>query len=85
MLLLTLSPAIAKDPVSDDSIYDKVRIQMANDREIGGHPIDVKVTEGQVELTGKVRSEKQKSKAEKIAKKVRGVKGVVNNISVAPV
>lgn len=82
---LLLIPALSANPVSDDTIYDQVRIRIANDREIGGNPIDVKVSEGNVELTGKVKSEKQKTKAEKEAKKVKGVKSVVNKIAVAPV
>lgn len=85
LLFLLLVPAFAADPVNDDTIYDQVRIQIANDREIGGSRIEVKVQSGEVELTGKVRSEKQKMKAGKIARKVKGVKTVVNNITVAPV
>lgn len=88
MLLLTLLPVAAagqKGALTDDHVYDQVRIQIANDREIGGNPIEVKVTNGVVELTGKVRTDKQKSKAEKVAKKVKGVKSVVNKLTVSPV
>lgn len=87
VLLLTLLPVTAapKGPLTDDHVYDQVRIQIANDREIGGNPIEVKVTNGVVELSGKVRSDKQKAKAEKVAKKVKGVKSVVNKITVSPV
>jgi len=85
-LLLTISPAMAaKDQVNDDTVYDQVRIHIANDREIGGNPIEVKVKDGAVELTGKVKTERQKAKAEKIAKKVKGVRSVVNNITISPI
>ncbi|MDZ4801739.1 MAG: BON domain-containing protein [Bryobacteraceae bacterium] len=84
LLLVTLFPVAAKDELTDDHLYDRIRIQIANDREIGGNPIEVKVTNGNVELTGKVRTDKQKVRAEKVAKKVKGVKSVVNNIAISP-
>ena len=84
--LLLIVPAFgAEASVDDDTLYDQVRIRIANDREIGGGRIDVAVKEGVVELTGKVKTEKQKDKAEKLTKKVKGVKNVVNRIQVAPV
>ena len=85
VLLLALLPLAAKDPVTDDHLYDRIRIQIANDREIGGNPIDVKVSNGDVELTGKVKTDKEKIRAEKVTKKVKGVKKVTNNIVVSPV
>lgn len=85
LLFLLIVPLSGADPVTDDSLYDKVRIQIANDREIGGHPIDVKVNQGVVELTGKVKTDRQKAKAEKIAKKVKGVKSVINSLTISPV
>jgi osmotically-inducible protein OsmY len=82
--VLLLLPLAAADPVSDDAIYDRVRIQLANDREIGGRKFDVKVSQGVVEIEGKVVSEKQKERAEKTARKVKGVKKVINRITVSP-
>ena len=84
-LFVLLMPVMAADPVTDDAIYDQVRIRLANDREVGGHAIDVKVHKGVVELSGKVKTEKVKAKAEKVAQKVKGVKSVVNNITISPV
>jgi len=72
----------AEKAVSDDVIYDQVRVKLASDRDTGGDNIDVKVNQGVVELGGKVRSDSAKSKAEKIAKKVKGVKKVVNQLKV---
>lgn len=85
MVLVLLLPAAAADKVSDDEIYDQVRIRIANDRDIGGMKIDVKVTSGEVELIGTVRHERQRERAEKVAKKVKGVQRVVNNLKVAPI
>jgi osmotically-inducible protein OsmY len=50
---------------------------------VKGGAIDVTVKNGAVVLKGKVEEEKQKSKAEKIAKKVSGVKSVENDIQIA--
>lgn len=85
VLFALLVPAFAAEKITDDSLIDKVRIQIANDREIGGDPINVDVKQGVVELTGKVRTDKHKVKAEKVAKKVKGVKSVINSLTVSPV
>ncbi len=74
----------AEKPVSDDVIYDQVRVKLADDRDTGGDKIEVKVTGGVVELSGRVRNEASRSKAEKIARKVKGVQKVVNQLKVAP-
>jgi hyperosmotically inducible protein len=84
-VLLLFAPVFAAEPVHDDAIFDSVRIRIANDREVGGGRIDVKVENGVVELSGKVKTEKQKERAEKITRKVKGVKDVVNKIQVTPV
>jgi osmotically-inducible protein OsmY len=77
--------ALAAGPPTDDEIYDKVRISLANDRDVKGGAIEVLVIKGVVELRGTVRREKQKEKAEKAARKVKGVQRVVNNLKIAPV
>ena len=82
LCFLLVMPAFG---AGDDELYDQVRIRIANDREIGGNRIEVAVKDGVVELTGKVKTEKQKEKAEKLTKKVKGVKSVVNRLQVAPV
>ena len=84
MSVLLLVPAPAADTPKDDDLFDKVRIELAGDREVGGGNIQVKVTDGAVELSGKVKSEKIKTKAEKLAKKVKGVKSVANRLIVEP-
>ena len=91
-LLLTLllsafaAPALAADEtINDDVLYDQVRLKIANDRAIGGEKIEVFVKDGNVEITGKVRTEKNRERAEKVVKKVKGVKTVVNKLQVSPV
>jgi len=87
LLTLVLAPLFAqkdKTPVSDDVIVDQVRVKIADDSEIGGQPIQVDAHNGTVVLTGKVASDKFKVKAEKIAKKVKGVSAVDNKLVISP-
>jgi osmotically-inducible protein OsmY len=82
---LVLTPLVAqKKAVSDDVINDQVRVKLASDSEIGGMSIQVDVQNGVVTLKGKVRNDKMRSKAEKVAKKVKGVSSVTNQIVVSP-
>jgi osmotically-inducible protein OsmY len=85
LLALVLPTFSASSDVDDDTLYDQVRIRIANDRDTGGNKIDVHVADGKVELTGKVKTERQKIRAEKLTRKVKGVRNVVNKIEVAPV
>ena len=81
--LLTLLPLLAqKVAVNDDVISDMVRRKLANDPEIKGGSLEVEVKDGVVTLNGLVEQEKYKHKAEKMTRKVRGVKQVVNNLKV---
>jgi osmotically-inducible protein OsmY len=84
MLLIAATICVAAaDVVSDDALYDQVRLKLTRDRDVGGGVITVKVTDGAVELSGMVKSENIRVKAEKLAKKVKGVKSVVNHLKVA--
>jgi len=87
VFILLIAPVFAADkhqPVTDDGIVDQVRVKLANDQDVGGMNIGVEAKDGNVTLTGKVRTDHQRSKAEKIAKKVKGVNGVVNKLVVSP-
>jgi osmotically-inducible protein OsmY len=82
---LILAPLQAqKQKATDDTIRDQVMVRLADDPEIGGMPIDVDVRQGVATLKGKVRNDKQKQKAEKVAKKVKGVTGVTNQLVISP-
>jgi hyperosmotically inducible protein len=72
----------ADKPVSDDAIYDNVRIKLASDIDVKGGALKVDVKQGVVTLGGVVESQMQKDKATRIAKKVKGVKQVVNQIEI---
>ena len=77
-----VSAFAADKAISDDLIYDNVKRKLATDSNIKGGGLDIDVKQGVVTLKGKVEYEKQKVKAERVAKKVRGVKSVVNEITI---
>jgi hyperosmotically inducible protein len=85
VMVLAWIPAAtaASKPVSDDFLIDTIRQKLAADQIVKGGAIEVIVKDGAVTLRGTVEEDKQKSKAEKIAKKVSGVKSVVNELKIA--
>ena len=85
VLFLTLIAGAfaAAKPVSDDFISDTIMQKLAADPVVKGGAIKVVVKDGSVTLSGKVEEMKQRNKAEKIAKKVEGVKSVANEIQLA--
>ncbi len=84
-IILFLAPAFADKAVrGDGEIHDQVMIKLAGDQEVKGTGIDVDVKDGVVILTGKVESEKIRNKAERLAKKVKGVKSVDDRLAVGP-
>lgn len=66
----------------DDIIFDQVRQRLTSDPQVKGHQLEVEVNEGVVTLKGVVASEKLRGRAEKLAKKVKGVKQVINQLRV---
>ncbi len=76
--------ASQKTPPSDDRITDQVRIRLTSDPDVKGGADDVTVKDGAVTIKGRVDSEKGKNKATKLAKKVKGVKSVDNELEVGP-
>jgi osmotically-inducible protein OsmY len=81
VLLLLAGVCLAADkPITDDAIYDQVRIKLADDPVVKGGGIQVDVKQGVVTLSGTVELQDQIEKATKIAKKVKGVKQVVNHL-----
>lgn len=83
LFLSMLMTAFAADkPKSDDYLNDTVRSHLAADSLVKGGKIEVEVKDGVVTLSGKVQEQKQKDKAEHLAKKVSGVKSVVNKLTI---
>ena len=82
LALALLLPAVAaKKDLSDNAIHDAVMRKLADDQVVKTAP-DVDVKAGVVTLTGSVEYDIQKARAEKLTKKVSGVKSVVNQITV---
>ena len=81
-VMLVASVCLAADkPVTDDSISDFVRLKLAGDPEVKGGALQVDVKNGVVTIGGVVETQRQRDKAAKLAKKIKGVKQVVNNIT----
>lgn len=82
VLAVLAAACLAAPPSDDDRIYDQVRLRLAGDRDVKGGALEVKVEQGVVTLRGKVRELKQKDKAERLTRKIKGVKKVVNELEV---
>ncbi len=80
--MMMTAAAASKPALTDDFLNDTVKQHLASDAVVKGGAIDVEVKDGVVTLKGKVAEARQKEKAEKIAKKVSGVKSVVNEIKI---
>ncbi|HXI43981.1 MAG TPA: BON domain-containing protein [Bryobacteraceae bacterium] len=75
--------SFADKHLSDDSIHDLVKRKLANDPDVKGGALDIDVKDGVVTLHGKVETDKLKQKAERLTKKITGVKKVVNEIQLS--
>ncbi|HXM41895.1 MAG TPA: BON domain-containing protein [Bryobacteraceae bacterium] len=84
LVILALAAVVwaADKHVSDDQIYDLVRRKLADDQIVKGGAMEVEVKDGVVTLKGKVEYGEQKIKAEKLTRKVSGVKQVDNQLVV---
>lgn len=83
---LCASPPMQDQKVSADDgrISDQVRMKLATDADVKGGALDVSVQDGAVVIKGRVDTDKGKAKATKLAKKVKGVKSVDNELVVGP-
>jgi len=84
LVILALAAGVwaAEKHYSDDQLYDLVRRKLADDVVVKGGALEVEVKDGVVTLKGKVEYEQQKTKAEKLTRKVSGVKQVDNQLVV---
>lgn len=79
---LVVPMLVAQGTPSDDKLYDAVRTKLANDPDVRGAGLDVTVKAGVVTLKGRVHDEKAKEKATKVAKSVKGVVSVTNDLKI---
>lgn len=68
--------------IDDKATSSRVKSALGDDPEYKYSGVQVKTFKGTVQLSGFVNTRDQKNKAGDIAKKVQGVKEVVNNITV---
>lgn len=82
LLLALIAPMLAAQgkATTDDRIYDDVRRRLADDPEVKGAAIEVTIANGAVTLKGRVHDEKARAKATRVAKKVKGVTTVDNQL-----
>lgn len=72
------------DQKTDDRIYDQVRMRLTTDQDVKGGGFEVAVKDGVVTIKGRADTERGKDRATKLAKKVKGVKDVDNQLQVGP-
>jgi hyperosmotically inducible periplasmic protein len=82
LMLLAVICLAADKVISDDAIVDNVRIKLAMDVDVKGGALKVDSKAGVVTISGIVETQGQKDKATRLAKRVKGVKSVINNIEV---
>ena len=80
-----LSVAHADDiQLTDSMIADKIEDELLFDPGVRSHRVDVSTTEGIVTLEGRVPSLLDKVRAKELASTVRGVRGIVDRLTVKP-
>jgi len=77
-------PAPAATPTAPTSTELEVDVnsKLLDDQELRSSSIDVKVSGGTAVLSGRVANQELKARAEKLAKTVKGIRSVINNIEV---
>ena len=69
-------------PIDDSVITTKVKARLIKDKQVRDRNIEVKTVNGVVELTGTARSRQEAARAASIARQVKGVTSVKNDIQV---
>jgi hypothetical protein len=83
--LAVLGPSVVR--ANDQEIAQQIVQKLQAEKQAGtlkGFSIDLSVEEGTVWLSGRVNNEDQQAKALDIARRVPGVKQVVNDLNIAP-
>jgi len=76
-------PPTPATPTNSELELD-VTTRILDDQDLRLYPIDVKVASGTAVLTGHVPTEELKSRADSIAKRVKGIQTVINNLVIKP-
>jgi type II secretory pathway pseudopilin PulG len=78
------APIDTRTGASSASVEIDVTSLLQNDEELRPFAIDVKVTGGTAILSGHVTDEDLKKRAERLARTVKGVQSIINDIAVKP-
>lgn len=70
--------------VDDSAISTQVKAKFVESKQVDASAIEVETLKGTVQLSGFAKNANEKSSAESIAKSVKGVKSVKNDIIVKP-
>jgi len=84
MLAILLGSGIARADVDDAWLTSKVKLALLTSQDVHGSHIDVDVDHGIVTLSGRVRSDGERDRAEAIVSRQGGVRSVRNDLSVMP-
>lgn len=83
-LLPAAQIALQAQEVSDDALYDQVMRVLVRDQVLKIAELAVEVKGGVVTVHGYVKSEKLLERVERVAKRPKGVREVVNKVGVRP-
>ena len=70
----------AAEALSDGALTTKIKSKMALDDGVGALNIDVDTVDGNVTLSGRVRSEEERQRAVALARETEGVKNVTDRL-----
>src|SRR4051812_47799133 len=70
-------------PVDDSVITTKVKAKLVKDKQTRKDNVEIETVDGVVNLTGTAASKAKASRAVTLARQVKGVKSVKNNITIA--
>jgi osmotically-inducible protein OsmY len=68
--------------IDDTAITTKVKTTLLEDNEVSALDVGVETFKGRVQLSGFVETQREKAKAEELARRVAGVKSVSNDLIV---
>ena len=70
--------------IDDSVITTHVKAKFAEDKQVSAMAIGVETLKGVVQITGFAKNSKEKERAGELARSVKGVNSVINNIVVKP-